>query len=101
MRIHPVLNISRLKAYRDGASTHPHRAQPHSRPPPDCIHEDGTESYEVERILEQRGHGARAKYLVKWLGYPLWEATWQKASDLAGSAMALSDFHNEQNEDDQ
>ena len=96
MRIHPVLNISRLKAYHDGASTHPHRSLPHHRPPPEVGHEDGVEVYEVERILEQRGRGARAKYLVKWLGYPLWEATWQTAVDLAGAQDRLDEFHAEQ-----
>jgi hypothetical protein len=96
MRIHPVLNISRLKAYHDGAATHPHRSLPHSRPPPEVGHEDGAAIYEVERILEQRGRGARTKYLVKWLGYPVWEATWQSAHDLAGSQAALDDFHSEQ-----
>jgi len=96
MRIHPVLNISRLKAYHDGSTTHPDRLLPHSRPPPECIHEDGAEIYEVERILEQRGRGARLKYLVKWVGYPLWESTWQSAADLAGSPNALQEFRAEQ-----
>ncbi len=96
MRIHPVLNISRLKSYHDGSITHPHRSLPHSRPPPEVGHEDGAEIYEVERILEQRGRGGRAKYIVQWLGYPVWEATWQSASDIAGSQDLLDAFHAQQ-----
>ena len=39
---------------------------------------DGTEMYEVERILDQkraRGRGNNQQYLVKWKGYgrPTWE----------------------------
>ena len=84
-----------MKAYHDGSVTHPHRLLPNSRPPPECITEDGAQLYEVERILEQRGRGARAKYLVKWVGYPEWEATWQSAADLAGSEEMVEAFHNE------
>ena len=95
MRIHPVLNISRLKKYHDGSVTHPHRSLPNSRPPPECLNEDGREMYEAERILEQRGRGARTRYLVKWLGYPEWESTWQSAADLAESPDILQSFIDE------
>lgn len=47
-----------------------------SQPPGILV--DGTEMYEVERILDQKrapGRGNRQKYLVKWVGYsrPTWE----------------------------
>ena len=70
LKIHPVLNISRLRAYRDGAEVNPHRPLPHARPPPESVQEDGAEVYEVEQILSSRGSGARARFLVKWKGYP-------------------------------
>ena len=96
MRIHPVLNVSRLKAYKDGAASHPDRPLPHTRPPPECGHEDGVEIYEVERILEHRGKGARTQYLVEWKGYPRWEATWQKKKDMVGASDAISDYEESQ-----
>ena len=34
INIHPVLNISRLKAYKDGTASHPHRVSSESRPSP-------------------------------------------------------------------
>ena len=71
LQIHPVLNISRLKPYRDGRAasrlvrrrTRVRHLRPFSR--------SGAEVYEVESIIAKRGSGARAQYLVKWRGYPL------------------------------
>ena len=91
-QIHPVINVSRLKAYRDGQVSHPHRPAPHSRPPPELVREDGAEVYEVERIVAARGRGARKEYLVEWRGYPPWEATWEKRTALASAAEALAEF---------
>ena len=92
LRIHPVLNIDRLKAYRDGAALFPSRPPPDSRPPPESVLESGDEVYEVESILASRGSGARAHYLVKWRGYPHWESTWEKASNLSGSRALVADY---------
>jgi hypothetical protein len=92
LRIHPVINADRLKAYRDGSERHPHRPVPFARPPPESIAEDGAEEYQVERVLARRGRGAREQFLVEWKGYPIWEATWQSRADLAKAAKALAEF---------
>ena len=92
INIHPVLNISRLKAYKDGTASHPHRVSSESRPSPVIEHEDGTESYEVESLLDRRGTGARREYLVEWRGYPIWEATWVRLKDLDGSRDSVDAF---------
>jgi len=91
MRINPVLNISRLKVYRD-PSSFPSRPSTANRPPPETVLEDGAEQYEVESILARRGSGTRSQYLVKWLGYPVWEATWEKSSSLTEAKEAVQDF---------
>jgi hypothetical protein len=41
MQIHPVINIDRLKPYRDGQSAFPTRPAPDSRPPPEVTLENG------------------------------------------------------------
>jgi len=82
MHRHPVINVSDLKSYRDGAISHPDRLPPHDRPPPELIQEDGEEVYEVERIIGQRKRGRSVQYLVEWKGYPPWEATWVKSTDI-------------------
>jgi hypothetical protein len=92
LEIHPVLNISRLKAYRDGSLSHPSRSQPHHRPPAELIREDGSSIFEVERVIASRGQGARLEYLIEWKGYPTWEATWEKAKELTGAHEAVKAF---------
>ena len=72
--------------------SHPLRASPLVRPAPVIRHEDGAEIFEVKAILEARGTGSKRQYLVEWEGYPLWEATWQSASDIAGARDALEQF---------
>jgi hypothetical protein len=92
LKIHPVLNITKLKAYREGVEVNPHRPAPHSRPAPESVEDDGAEVYEVEEILARRGRGARTQFLVKWKGYPTWEATWQSRASLAQAAELLDEF---------
>ena len=101
MQIHPVLNISRLKAYNDGSVAFPTRPAPHSRPPPVVSQEDGKQSdrFEVDRILASRqrrhrgrGGGSHMEYLVSWKGYGPWEATWEHETALDGAQQALADF---------
>ena len=99
MQIHPVLNISRLKVYHDGAAGFPDRQQPHDRPPPEMVREDGAQIFEVDRLLAVRGTGRRVEYLVRWKGYPDWEATWQTARELQSTAAeAIEEFEAEQQE---
>jgi hypothetical protein len=86
LQIHPVLNISRLKQYHDPSVSFPSRSQPDHRPPADSIREDGAELFEVESIIAKRGNNRRVEYLVKWLGYPHWESTWEKSSSLLPDA---------------
>jgi hypothetical protein len=88
----PVLNISRLKQYRDGHAAFPSRPAGDSRPPPEVALEDGAPVFEVESIIAKRGAGARTRYLVKWRGYPHWESTWEPRSSLSNARDAVADY---------
>lgn len=92
LQIHPVLNISRLKTYHDGAASFPTRPSPHSRPPPEVIEADGAQHFEVENILASRGRGARKQYLIRWKGYPIWEATWEPIRNVHSAQQIITDF---------
>lgn len=63
----------------------------HFRPPADDMGE-----FEVERILDhrrvRRGRGVRDEYLVKWVGYGLFESSWEPVDNLSNAARALADF---------
>jgi hypothetical protein len=93
MRIHPGINIDRLKIYQDPRQRFPHRHKEDVRPPA-VLNEAGVEQYEVERILAKRGVGARCEYLIKWKGYPMWESTWERNSQMKSATEAVAEFEN-------
>ena len=98
LQIHPVINVSQLRQYRDGRVAFPTRPQVRDRPPPDAVDSNGQEQYAVERLLAHKGTGASLQYLVLWQGYPFEEATWQSAADLKGASDALAEYRRVQGE---
>jgi hypothetical protein len=98
LAIHPVFHVSKLRVYLSGSPAFPDResSEP-SRPPPEYVHADGVEEYEVERVVAQRrvkrGRGRmRTEYLIKWKGYPDWEMTWEGAEALTNAREAVQEF---------
>ena len=57
---------------------------------------DDAGEFKVERVLDHRTvhHGSVwvDEYLVKWVGYGLFEATWEPSAHLANAPTALADF---------
>ena len=57
---------------------------------------DNAGEFEVERVLEhrrvRRGRVWVDEYLVKWVGYGLFEATWEPSAYLANAPTALANF---------
>ena len=78
-RIRRTVNVANLKVF-NGDPTH-------HRPPPLLLDADGTPMFEVEAILDRRRDGRRWLYLVKWLGYPADECTWEPHSHLADTSV--------------
>ena len=74
LRIHPVFHINRLS---------PYVAPPEgdTRAPPDVLLDDGTPGFIVEAIVGSRRVDRKREYLIKWMGYPTSENSWQSASD--------------------
>ncbi|KAE9554472.1 hypothetical protein FO519_002346 [Halicephalobus sp. NKZ332] len=50
--------------------------------PPPQVSEDGTEYYEVEKIVDQRHRRGVLKYKVRWKGYPSSEDQWKNAAEI-------------------
>ena len=48
--------------------------------------------YEVEKILDKRVRYRRTEYLVKWMGYPEYDATWEPAANLKNSQDLIQEF---------
>ena len=57
---------------------------------PDLI--DGQEEHEVEGIVAHKRQGQRYRYLVKWLGYPTSENTWEPEVNLKHSTEILKAY---------
>jgi RNase H-like domain found in reverse transcriptase/Reverse transcriptase (RNA-dependent DNA polymerase)/Integrase zinc binding domain/Chromo (CHRromatin Organisation MOdifier) domain len=77
-KIHPVFHINLLTPYTETPSHGPN----FTRPPPDLI--DGEEEYEVEQIRSHRtwGRFKTLQYLIKWVGYPESDNTWENADQI-------------------
>ena len=89
LKIHPVFHVSILRPYSDPASiTH----RPPSIPPPNPISIQDREEFEVERILDHRKQHNHQEYLVKWVGYPDYDASWEPAAHLEHAQDCLTDY---------
>lgn len=54
--------------------------------------------YLVERIIAKKKSGDSVKYLVKWVGFPLEQSTWEPIEHLENVKLLLEDFENSQKE---
>ena len=81
--IHDMFHASLLTPYYETNAHGPN----FSRPPPELI--DGEEEYKVERILKHRlqEQSKRLKYLIKWTGYPISDATWELVHQIHAPAL--------------
>ncbi|CDJ62483.1 hypothetical protein ENH_00016470 [Eimeria necatrix] len=80
---------------------------PHLPGPPDLVPQEAdtvwppirdaagnpTEEYDVVYIMDRRGSGADAQYLVKWRGTTEDQATWEPANHLTGCQALLRAWH--------
>ena len=91
LKIHPVFHTSLLRPYKDPHG-YPFR-EPTPTPPPAVTKDDDTE-FEVERILDHRTRRHKTEYLVKWKGYPDYDATWEPADHLVNAEEIVKEYGN-------
>ena len=81
MPVHPVFHTGLLK---------PWVVNPRAQPLPKPVIIDGQTEYLVETIIDhkfaRRGKARTLSYLVKWVGYPPENNSWEPANALAGCA---------------
>ena len=84
MRVQSVFHASLLKLFHPSPQGFPGRAQSRDdvRPPP-IVTDPGFDQYKVERIVSRRRKGRGFQYLLKWDGYPEYEASWEPASNIS------------------
>src|SRR5271168_3864925 len=85
-KIHNVFHATLLRPYKEN-DVH---GENYLRPPPDI--EEGEEVYEVETILKHRKRGRGYEYLVKWVGYPITEASWESTTSFTGAIDTLQEY---------
>ena len=85
-KIHKVFHATLLCPYKENEVY----GENYPWPLPDI--ENGEEVYEVEQILKHRRREWSYKYLVKWAGYPITEASWEPKSSFTGSAEILQEY---------
>jgi hypothetical protein len=88
MRIHPVVNISRVRPYKEHL-----KGQSTFRPGPVQVTEDRELEYEVDHIVDSRLKGNRLEYLVHWKGYSDEDRTWEPLGHLSSAQDTIKDFH--------
>ena len=86
-QIHDVFHVSLLDPAKE--NTIPDRIQ--SPPPPVIL--DNEAEFEVEEVLDSKVSRRRLFYLVKWLGYPSFENSWEPASNLKHTSSLIAEFH--------
>jgi hypothetical protein len=89
-RLHNAFHAALLSPYRE-TSEHG-KAQP--APTPELV--EGEPEWEIETILTSRHHGHKKElqYLVKWLGYPESDISWEPVENVHAPKLTLA-FHKE------
>ena len=88
VKIHPVVNISRIKQYVDQVDG---QRKEVSQP----VVVEGEEEWEVEKILNKRKIRGKDKFLVRWKGFTAEGDTWESRENLQNTGDLLKEFEEE------
>jgi len=85
MRIHPVVNVSRIVRYREQV-----KGQKKEEGKP--VEIEGVEEWEVEKILNKKRMRGVEKYLIWWKGFTAEGDTWEKRENLKNAEELIKEF---------
>ena len=89
LKIHPVFHVSILHLYQSPESI---KHWPLHTPPPDPVTINDNDEFEVDKILDHRKHHNHQEYLVKWVGYLDYDASWYPATHLTPAPDCIADY---------
>ena len=92
VRIHPVVNISRIRRYIG-------QVEGQKKEQPVLVIIKGEEEWEVERILNKQQVREKDKYLVHWKGFMAESDTWEGRENLENAKEAIKEFEKEYQRD--
>lgn len=96
-KLHPTFNVELLRKYVDGKVEFPDRILQDTRPGP-ILEDDpqaggpGEPIYEAEEIIGQRKRNGVQQYRIKWVGWPIEQASWVDELDCVGSRELIDDY---------
>jgi len=85
IRIHPVVNISRVRLYKP-------QVEGQKKIPPKLVIIEGEEEFEMEKILNKRIVRGKEKFLVRWKGYTAEGDTWESKENLENAKELVEKF---------
>jgi len=85
IRIHPVVNISRVRLYKP-------QVKGQKKTLPKLVIIEGEEEFEVEKIINKRTVREKKKFLVRWKGYTAEEGTWENRENLENAKELVEEF---------
>jgi len=85
IRIHPVVNISRVQLYKP-------QVEGQKKTPPKLVIIEGEEEFEIEKIINKRTVRGKKKFLVRWKGYTVEEDTWESRENLENAKELVEEF---------
>ena len=85
MRIHPVVNVSRIVRYKEQV-----KGQKKEEGKP--IEVEGTEEWEVEKILNKKKVRGVEKYLIWWKRFTAEGDTWERRENLKNAEELIEEF---------
>jgi hypothetical protein len=53
------------------------------------------EEWEVDRILDKRVKYGKQQYLVQWKGFPVYDATWESATNVSNAPKIIAAYEEE------
>ena len=102
-KIHNEINLQYLRLYVDGKLTHPDRVVQDDNPGPVVVENDpaaggpvrmgrDAPEFEVEAIIGRKQRGKNVQYKVKWKGWPVEMATWERLENLENCMELVQEF---------
>ena len=85
MRIHPVVNVSRIVRYKEQI-----KGQKKEEGKP--VEVERVEEWEVEKILNKKKIRGVEKYLIRWKGFTAEGDTWEKKENLKNAEEMIKEF---------
>ena len=90
MRIHPVVNVSRIVWYRE-------QVKRQKKEEGKLVEIEEVKEWKVEKILNKKKIRGVEKYLVWWKGFMAEGDTWEKLENLKNAGEALEEFEGRMN----